>query len=115
MSGYHRLPIAQKKAEALARMREPAVSCPAGCGIQVMRADLLVHLEQRCTGRREPGPGAKWLTHREALAMGVARVTLSRWTHSGRVRTRELDDGYRQYLHGDLVECIAARRLRSRR
>jgi hypothetical protein len=57
MSDYHKLPIAQKRAEALARAREPAVTCP-DCDTQVMPADLLAHLRDRCPGQRDPGPGA---------------------------------------------------------
>lgn len=114
MSDYHRMPIARKRAEALARMREPARTCPGGCGMQVTAADLLAHLEQRCTGQAEPGPGSKWVNHREALALGVARMTLSDWVRAGRVRVRG-ERGDRLYLHGDLVERIAEQRLRRRR
>jgi hypothetical protein len=115
VSDYHKLPIAQKRTAALARMREPARTCPGGCGMQVTSADLLSHLEQRCTGKLEPGPGAKWVTHAEALAMGIARATLSYWSERRLVRTRIVEDGYRQYLHGDLVERLAERKVRSRR
>lgn len=114
MSRYHELSVAQKRAESLARIREPAVTCP-DCDTQVMLADLLGHIEQRCPGLREPGPGSKWVSHREAMAMGVGRGILSYWVKRGRVRTRMGDDGCRQYLHGDLVRRIAVQRLNRRR
>ncbi len=112
-SAYHLMSAAEKRVVALS-VREQPTACRA-CGVQVMPADLLAHIAQRCSGRREPGPGSKWLTHAEALAMGVARVTLSRWSATDRVRTRIHEDGYRQYLHRDLVDCIADRSFRSRR
>lgn len=108
MSRYHRLPIAQKRAEGIARMREPAVTCPS-CDTQVMPAELLTHVEQRCEGPREPGPGAKWVNFREAMVLGVPRATLSFWTRTGQVRfLGERQD--RQYLMRDLALKIAQRR-----
>lgn len=113
MAQYHRLSVAEKRAASLARMREPAVSCPGGCGMLIMPADLLAHLEERCPGQRDPGPGAKWITWREALALGVPKMTLSRWARRGDVRTRG-DRGDRRYLAGDLA-VLLARRVASRR
>lgn len=119
---YHRLPIAQKRALAAATQREPAVACPA-CDTQVMPADLIAHLEQRCTGPREPGPGARWVTWREAVANirradrdlsePAAMMMLSRWSRpDGRgviaVRTRGTR-GDRQYLFSDLAKNVARR------
>jgi hypothetical protein len=113
MSDYHKLPIAQKRAEALARAREPAVTCP-DCDTQVMPADLLAHLRDRCPGQRDPGPGAKWLTHREVMALGVPRATLAKWTRDGHVRfVGELQD--RRYLLRDLSLKIAHKQGRRRR
>jgi hypothetical protein len=107
-SRYHRLPIAEKRREAIARIREPAISCPQ-CDTQVMPDDLLAHLEQRCPGRRDPGPGARWVAWNEALALGVNRQTLSRWTRSGQVRfIGERQD--RRYLLRDLALKIAQQR-----
>lgn len=107
MSDYHKLSIAEKRAQALATVREPAVTCP-NCDVQVMPADLLAHLEQRCAGPRAPGPSSKWLTWREALALGVNRQTLSRWARSGLVRFMgERQD--RKYLMRDLSLRIAQR------
>ncbi len=107
-SRYHGLPIAQKRAEAIARVRETAITCPT-CDTQVMPADLLAHLEARCPGPRDPGPGARWITHREVLAMGIPRATLSRWASSGRVRfLGEVQD--RRYLYRDLAIKVAQRR-----
>jgi hypothetical protein len=107
-SRYQRLPIAQKRTEDLARIREPAVSCPT-CDTQVMPADLLSHMAERCDGPREPGPGARWIPFREAIAMGVPRATLSKWTKNGQVRfLGERQD--RKYLYRDLAVKIAQRR-----
>lgn len=106
MSRYHRLPIAQKRAEGLARAREPAVTCPT-CDTQVMPADLLAHIEQRCPGPREPGPGAKWLTWREATAIsGVTAMRLSRWANNGLVRFQGGRQD-RKYLLRDLALRVA--------
>lgn len=107
MSRYHRLPIAQKRAENIARVREPAVTCPI-CDTQVMPADLLGHMAERCQGPRDPGPGAKWVSWREARAL-VPKQTLLRWVDRGFVRfTGERQD--RRYLYRDLAVKVAQRR-----
>lgn len=107
-AAYHKLPIAQKRAMAYAAQREPAVACPR-CDAQVMPADLLAHVEQRCAGPREPGPAAKWVTWREALALSVPETTLSFWARTGQVRYlgERMD---RRYLLRDLALKIAQRR-----
>jgi len=102
---YQKLSIQQKRELDLSKVRDAAVRCPH-CEMQVMPVDLLVHVAQRCAGRPEPGPGAKWITHREALAMGVARATLSFWVERDFVRaTGERQD--RKYLLRDLALKIA--------
>lgn len=122
MGSYQKLSITQKRASDLARVREPAVTCPS-CDTQVMPVDLLAHLEQRCTGPRDPGPSAKWVTWREAVAIirrampqlqlseAAAMMRLSRWSHPDRrgnivVRPRG-DRGDRKYLHSDLVKHLS--------
>lgn len=120
MSRYHSLPIAQKRAESLARVREPSITCPR-CDTQLMPADLLVHLESRCPGHRDPGPGAKWVGWREAVAIirrstpglsePAAMMRLSRWSRADRnhviwVRARGTR-GERIYLHADLVKHLS--------
>jgi hypothetical protein len=114
MSGdpYHKLSITAKRTEALARAREPAVMCPS-CDTQVMPVDMLVHLELRCTGPREPGPGAKWVTWKEAIAM-VPERTFRRWVRRGYVRF-ERGRGDRLYLLRDLVLRVALRQANRRR
>jgi hypothetical protein len=113
VKSYQRLSLAEKRAEDLSRVRETAVTCPS-CDTQVMPADLLAHIEQRCPGPREPGPGAKWVNHREALGMGVSRATLSYWTRTKKVRfLGERQD--RRYLMRDLALSIAHRRRGRRR
>jgi hypothetical protein len=108
VSNYHRMPIAQKRTVALARAREPSVTCQA-CDTQVMPVDLLAHLAERCPGPREPGPGAKWVSWREARGMGVPAMTLSRWASKGFVRfTGGRQD--RRYLLRDLALKIAQRK-----
>ena len=104
MSRYHQLSIAEKRAENLSRVREPSVTCPQ-CDTQVMPADLLAHLEQRCAGPREPGPGAKWINWQEASAI-VPKRTLVRWIDRGYVRVRG-ERGDRQYLHRDLAMRVS--------
>lgn len=107
MADYRRLSVVQKRALDLSRARDAAVRCPE-CDMQVMPADLLAHLEQRCSGRPEPGPGAKWVSWREAIAQGVPRETLARWARSGLVRyVGERQD--RKYLLRDLALRIAQR------
>lgn len=112
MSDYHKLSLQQKQAAALSSMREPARTCP-WCDTQLTRSDLLRHMETRCPGRREPGPGAKWLVWRDAIAL-VPKRTLIRWTHRGHVRTKG-GRGDRLYLHGDIVDRLAARMVARRR
>jgi hypothetical protein len=107
-AAYHKLSITEKRALDLDRVREPAVTCPS-CDTQVMPVDLLPHLDQRCPGPRDPGPGARWIPHREVMAMGVPRGTLSRWANNGLVRfTGERQD--RKYLYRDLAVKVAQRR-----
>jgi hypothetical protein len=107
-SSYQRLSIAEKRSLDLSRVREPAVSCPT-CDMQVMPADLLAHLEQRCPGPRDPGPSARWINHREAMALGVPRQTLSFWAKSGQVRFFGGRQD-RKYLYRDLALKVAQRR-----
>lgn len=110
---YQKLPIGEKRALDLSRAREPAVTCPL-CDTQVTRTDLLAHLDNRCPGRREPGPGAKWITRREAMALGVPRRTLARWVSTGAVRYKP-GPLCRLYLEGDLVDRLAPRKTHRRR
>lgn len=104
MSEYHKLPIAQKRAIAIDRAREPAVTCP-DCDTQVMPTDLIAHVKTRCAGPRDPGPGAKWLTHREVVALGVPKQTLKDWVDTKKVRYRG-DRGDRVYLLRDLAQQV---------
>jgi hypothetical protein len=111
---YRDLSITEKRAVAIAGVREPSVPCPAGCGMSLMPVDLLSHLARRCKGRPEPGPSAKWVSHAEALKIGVTRKKLWQWCRPDRygwiaVRVRVADDGFRRYLLGDL-QCALARR-----
>lgn len=101
---YHRMSLQEKQAEVLVRAREPAVACPS-CDTQVMPADLLAHVEQRCAGRRDPTLGSKWVSWREARAL-VPHRTLIRWVDRGVVRVRG-DRGDRQYLYRDLATRVA--------
>lgn len=104
---YRRLSIVQKRALDLARARDAAVRCPH-CEMQVMPADMSNHLEQRCAGRPEPGPGSKWVTWREALSMGVPGKTFARWVERGDVRFIGARQD-RKYLLRDLALRIAQR------
>lgn len=113
MSDYHKLPIADKRRAAIASVRESAVSCPR-CDTQVMPEDLLAHLDQRCTGPREPGPGSKWVNWRQAIELGVPERTLKRWVQAKHVRYQG-GRGDRLYLRRDLVKRLALRRVVSRR
>jgi hypothetical protein len=109
-ANYHRMSIAAKQALHRERMREPAVTCPV-CETQTTAAELLEHVETRCPGPREPNPNASWITWRQALAMGVPRVTMNRWVTSGLVRVRsELQA--REYLLRDLALLVATRHRR---
>ena len=107
MSSYQKMSIVEKRAVALSSVREASVTCP-DCDTQVMPVDLLAHRSDRCPGRREPGPSARWVTWREALAMGVPAMTLSRWASNGHVRVvgTRMD---RKYLHRDLALKISQR------
>ena len=110
---YRRLSVVQKRALDLSRARDAAVRCPE-CDMQVMPVDLLSHLKERCAGPPEPGPGAKWVTHREVMSMGVPRATLSFWANSKQVRfIGERQD--RRYLLRDLALKIAQRNAFRRR
>lgn len=112
-SAYHTMSIAEKRALSTANVREAAIPCPS-CLTQVMPADLLAHVQQRCSGPREPGPGSKWVTFREVRAHGVPKQTLTDWVKTGKVRRRGSRVDY-EYLWRDLVVLIAERLLERRR
>jgi hypothetical protein len=103
-AAYHLLSAPEKRMESLARVREPAVTCPT-CDMQVMPDDLLAHMDVRCPGPRDPGPGARWINWRQARELAPA-MSLIRWVERGFVRTRG-DRGDRQYLHRDLALKVA--------
>jgi len=104
-SSYHRMSAAAKEARNRDRMREPAIACPV-CETQTTAADLLEHVATRCPGQREPGAGSKWISWREALALGVPRSTMNKWVKRGLVRVRgELQA--RQYLLRDVAMRLA--------
>ena len=105
---YQRMSLAEKQAANLARAREPAVACPQ-CDTQTTAADLLEHVAKRCQGPRDPGPGSKWVTWRDAIKMGAPPMALSRWARRGAVRVRG-QRGDRQYLLRDLAMQMASRR-----
>ena len=113
-SPYHRMSIAQKQAHHRDRMREPAVVCPR-CETQTTAADLLEHMQNRCTGRRAPSPHSKWVSWRQALALGVAPKTLSRWAQRGWVRAVGEEPQCRLYLARDIVVRLAHQRANRRR
>jgi hypothetical protein len=110
-TSYQQLSIADKRRQDLAKMREPAITCPV-CDTQVMPVDLLSHLE-RCERGREPGPGAKWITWKDAIALVPSR-TLKRWVRRGHVRFKG-GRGDRLYLARDLIVRVAQRKVSRRR
>lgn len=108
-AAYHRLSVVQKRAEALARARESAIRCEE-CWYQVMPAELLDHVANRCPGRPEPDPRCAWVTWSEAIDKGVTQYTLMTWVRDGLVRVNgEKHD--RRYLLRDLVRWVARMRL----
>jgi hypothetical protein len=109
-SAYARLTLAQKQLRHLDEQREPAVTCPR-CETQTTAADLVRHLEARCPGPREPHPRSRWVSWREAISLGVAEPTMSRWIRRGLVRVRGAPQE-RQYLLRDLAHHLAERRAR---
>lgn len=111
-SSYHRMSAAEKQASSLASVRELPMACPQ-CDTQLMPDDLLAHLEQRCSGPREPGQGSKWINWRDATAL-VPEKTLRRWVQAKHVRFKG-GRGDRLYLRRDLVKRLALRRIVSRR
>lgn len=106
--------VAEKQQVAQDRLVEPPVACPADCGVQVTAADLMTHVEERCPGPRAPGPAAKWIRRRDAQAMGITPMTLSRLARSGKVRYRGSGMD-REYLQRDLAVGAARRWLDRRR
>ena len=106
--------VEQKQAVAQVRLAEPPVSCPADCGTTLHPADLQAHLEERCPGPRDPGPAAKWVRRREAQAMGIPPMTLSRLARAGKIRSRGTGMD-KEYLHRDLAVGAARRWIDRRR
>jgi hypothetical protein len=105
MSAYHRANLQLKQRHALDRARERPIRCPA-CDTQVTTADLLPHVRERCAGRAAPHPAARWLTWREARALGASKATLHRLASGGVVRVRG-PLRKRLYLFRDLVLELA--------
>jgi hypothetical protein len=104
-AAYHKLGITAKRTQALANMREEALRCPA-CGVACTAADLLGHTAERCPGRPNPHPHAKWIDWREATSMGVPRTTLARLVQRGVVRARGPERA-RRYLLRDVALWLA--------
>lgn len=113
LSRYQRLSAVEKRTEAIASIREPSVACPS-CNMQLMPDDLLKHMDERCSGTREPHGGWKWATWADVAKLDVAAGTLHYWVQQGRVRRRGDRIDY-QYLLRDIVLILAARRRRQRR
>jgi hypothetical protein len=112
-STYQRLSILEKRARDLARVREPAVPCPGGCGVQLMAADLISHLSQRCPGPSAPGPTAKWVTWREASSSAFPDAAVALDTKGQRaIAWRSWGP---QYLLGDLQLQLAKQLVGRRR
>lgn len=109
MSDYHKMSIAEKQALTRERAREAHVACPH-CDTKLTPADLVRHVETRCSGEMPAPPEiAKYVSWREARAMGVPATTLSFWVRSKQVRYLggRMD---RRYLLRDLAMKIAQRR-----
>jgi hypothetical protein len=109
---YGRLSVVAKQVDHRERMREPAVRCPL-CEAQTTVADLLGHVARRCPGRRAPHPLSRWVGWAEAIALGIAPGTMSRWVRRGVVLSRG-GARSRQYLLRDLAVRLAERRERRR-
>lgn len=107
---YHRLSIQEKQRSALDQARERPTHCPT-CETALMPSELLQHMAERCPGQREPHPAARWVSWKQALAMGVPRRTLLFWIKRGYVRRRG-ERGDRRYLLRDLVRRTAVNRRR---
>lgn len=100
---YRGLSIAEKRSYAREQIREPPVRCPH-CETAVSVDDLLPHVRSRCPGHRAVHRLSRWVTLKEAMALGVPRVTLWRWVKHGLV----LMKGTR-YLKRDIVQRMAWR------
>ena len=107
---YTRLTVAAKQARELDQMREPDVTCPR-CETKTTAADLVAHVEERCTGPRDAHPRSRWIPRTEALRF-VPKRTLYRWARTGRVRQRCDGRGHREYLLRDVTRNLALRRAR---
>ena len=109
---YQLLSVAEKMARSLAVAREQPVRCPA-CSMACVVEQLLAHVRERCEGRPEPGPLARWLTWREAVAMGLPKTGLHRATAQGHVRAHG-PLKRRLYLARDVVLEVARRAMVAR-
>jgi hypothetical protein len=106
---YAKLSAAAKEAVALDRLREPAVTCPR-CETQTTTADLVNHLEERCTGHREVHPASRWIRWRDAVKW-IPHPTLRRLASRGLIRRRG-PAWRREYLLRDVTRQVAARKAR---
>ena len=106
---YRRLSAVDKASYHHDQNREPALRCP-GCDTAVLPEDLLAHQSERCPGRGEPHHLSRWITWGDAIKLGVARGTLSRWVRKGHVRSRG-EKGQRKYLARDVIYLVAQRRI----
>lgn len=107
---YAKLSAAEKEATALDRMREPELACPR-CETKTTAIDMLRHLDERCTGPREPHPQSKWIRRSEAMRW-VPEPTLHRWARAGLIRQRGRGRGQREYLLRDVARQVALRKVR---
>ena len=102
-TNYRRLPISEKRARDVARVREPSIRCPR-CSCSVMPSELMPHMEMRCAGQLPAAhPRARWMLRRDAMAMAVMPATFDRWLQLGLVRVNA--DG--RFNESDVVQCCA--------
>lgn len=106
MADYNSLSFQEKRQHALDVVREPPVRCPA-CDTALQPGDLLKHAK-RCPGPPQPHRLSRWLTHKEAVALGVPGRTLRRWAAAGTVQVQDPGNGQR-YLERDVSLAIARR------
>jgi hypothetical protein len=101
-----------KEKEAANRQHGIPNRCPE-CDVAVSPEDSIRHRKELCPGRPDPHPNARWVYHRQALAMGISAKELSELSAARIVRTMG-EKGHRRYLMRDIAKHMQFKDVRAK-
>ena len=108
MSDYHKKSIKEK--EYANRQHGLPNRCHE-CDMAVPPEDVQAHFA-RCVGRAPAHPNARWVSHKQAIKLGVSKKELSELTEAGIIRTKG-ETGQRGYLLRDVAKALQSKASRA--